>query len=116
MKREEILFNHKHQLFTVVNPKNTFVIDTSNGYPVMMTTNVNKHTKWSDIFKGKYDCANPDGTPEYILVNGKKYTYIDMQYAEKCLDYKFKTDSSCVVDKYKSKFDERVETFCKKVL
>ena len=52
MKREEILFNHRHKVFTVTNPKSTFIIDTSNGYPVKVTTNVTKHTKWSDIFKG----------------------------------------------------------------
>ena len=116
MKREEILFNHRNKVFTVVHPQNTFIIDYSNGYPVKVTTNVTKNTKWSDIFKGNYDYANPDGTPENILVNGKKYTYIDMKYGEKYLGYEFKADPSCTVEKYKSKFDNAVETFCKKVL
>ena len=46
MKREEFLFNHRHKVFTVKNPKNTFIVDTSNGYPVKVTTNVTKYTKW----------------------------------------------------------------------
>ena len=40
MKREEILFNHRNKVFTVVHPQNTFIIDYSNGYPVKVTTNV----------------------------------------------------------------------------
>ena len=116
MKREEFLFNHRHKVFTVKNPKNTFIIDTSNGYPVKVTTNVTKYTKWSDIFKGNYDYANPDRTPDYIFVNGVKYTYIDKKYGEQYLNYNFKEDNSCNVEKYKSKFDNAVKTFCKKIL
>lgn len=83
------LVNHKNKVFTCVNPKNTFKIDMSNGYPVMVTTNVTKNTKWSDILKGNYDYANPDGTPGYLSVNGETYKYIDMKYATKYLGYTF---------------------------
>jgi len=110
------LVNHEYKVFTCAHPKNTFVIDTSNGYPVMITTNVTKNTKWSDIFKGNYDLANPDGTPGYLLVNGKKYTYIDSKYAIKYLGYKFvEFKDSDDVTKWKSKLDKKIENFCKKV-
>ena len=96
---QEFLFNHQHKLFTCYHPKNTFIIDYSNGYPVKVTTNVTKNTKWKDIFKGNYDYANPDGTPEFLIVNGKKYTYIDMKYGEQ-QGYKFKKDHTLIIEKY----------------
>ena len=61
--KTDYLFNHEHKLFTCLNPKNTFKIDTSNGYPVMVTTNVTKNTSWKDIFNGNYEYANPEGSP-----------------------------------------------------
>lgn len=106
------LVNHKHKVFTCTHPQNTFVIDTSNGYPVMMTTNVTKNTKWSDIFKGNYDYANPDGTPEYLSVNGKKYKYVDSKWAMNIIGYKFIWfKDSDKVTRWKSKFDKKVENF-----
>ena len=90
----DYLFNHEEKLFTCLNPKNTFKIDTSNGYPVMVTTNVAKNTPWSDIFNGNYDYVNPEGTPEYLIVNGVKYTYIDYKYATKFKHIKFFKDNT----------------------
>ena len=85
----EYLFNHKHMLFTCDHPVNSFCIDYSNGYPVVVTTNVTKNTSWKDIFKGNYKKANPDGTPEYLIVEGRKYTYIDRKYAEDIMGITF---------------------------
>ena len=117
MNKQEILLNHEYKVFTVLNPKNTFIIDYSNGYPVKVTTNVTRNTKWSDIFKGNYDYANPNGTPEYISVNGKKYTYIDMKYAEKYLGYQFVgINNTDVVEEYKSKLRKKTENFFRKSL
>jgi len=82
MNKNELLFDHFHKAFTCEHPKNTFIIDTSNGYPVMITTNVDKNTSWKDILRGNYKYANPNGTPQYLLVNGIRYTYIDKKYAE----------------------------------
>lgn len=76
------LYDHFHRVFTVEHPKNTFVIDYSNGYPVQVTTNVKKNTSWKDIFLGNYSYANSDGTPEYLIVNGNKYTYIDYKWTK----------------------------------
>ena len=116
MKREEIFLNHEHKVFTVTHPKNTFIIDYSSGGPCIITTNVTKHTKWSDIFKGNYDYANPDGTPGYILVNGIKYTYIDGKYAAK-IGYQFTSVSNTdVIEKYKSKLQKKAEHFFRKSL
>lgn len=80
---KKYLINKKHKIFTCENPNNTFIIDYSNKYPVQVTTNVTKNTKWSDIFSKKYKFANLDGTPEYIYFNGEKYNYIDYKYALK---------------------------------
>lgn len=111
------LVNHEHRVFTCAHPKNTFVIDTSNGYPVIMTTNVTEKTKWSDIFKGNYDYANPNGTPEYLSVNGKKYTYVDLKWATKRMGYKFvEFNDSDEVTKWKPKWEKKLEHFCKKAL
>lgn len=110
------LLNHKRKLFTCVRPKNTFTIDYSNGYPVQVTTNVTKNTKWSDIFKGDYDFVNTDGTPQYILVNGKKYTYIDYKYATQVLRYEFVESNGCVIDHYKSEFMQKIEEFARRIL
>lgn len=111
------LVNHDYKIFTCDHPKNTFVIDTSNGYPVMMTTNVTKKTKWSDIFKGNYELANPDGTPEYLSVNGKKYKYVDAKWATNVMGYKLEAfKNSDIVTSWKSKYQEKFEHFCKKVL
>ena len=110
------LFNHDHKKFTCYDPKNTFIIDNSNGYPVILTTDVTKNTKWSDIFKGNYELANPNGITEYLSVNGKKYTYIDLKYATKYLGYKFvEFKDSDDVTRWKSRFDKKIENFCKKV-
>lgn len=92
--KTDYLFNHEHKLFTCLNLKNTFKIDTSNGYPVMVTTNVTKNTSWKDIFNGNYDYANPEGTPEYLMVNGVKYIYIDYKYATKIRRLKFFKDNT----------------------
>lgn len=109
------VFNHEHKVFTCDNPKNTFIIDYSNGYPVKLTTNVTEKTKWSDIFKGKYDLANPDGTPEYLNVNGKKYTYVDKKWAVERMGYEFVSlDDTYIVTRWKSKFDIKMEHFCRK--
>lgn len=112
----KFLLDHKHKLFTCVRPKNTFTIDYSNGYPVQVTTNVTKSTKWSDIFKGDYDFVNTDGTPQYISVNGKKYTYIDYKYATQVLEYEFVESDGCVIDRYKSEFMQKTEEFARRIL
>lgn len=114
--KQTYLFNHEYKYFTCDEPKNTFVIDNSNGYPVVMTTDVTEKTKWSDIFKGNYKNANENGTPEYLMVDGKKYTYIDKKYASKYLGLVFVADDKCTVSEYKSKFEHKLNTFCKKVL
>lgn len=93
------LFNHEEKLFTCLHPKNTFVIDHSNGYPVMVTTNVTKNTSWKDIFSGNYEYANPEGTPEYLMVNGVKYNYIDYNYAIKYRKIKFFKDNTLNIHK-----------------
>lgn len=114
---ENYVFNHEHKLFTCDNPQNTFIIDYSNGYPVKVTTNVTRNTSWADIFKGNYDYANPNGTPEYLDVNGKKYTYIDKKWAVNRMGYKFEPlKSGQTAVRWKSKTQKRVENFCKKVL
>lgn len=112
----EYLFNHENKVFTVLNPKNSFIIDYSNGYSVQLTTNVTEKTPWKKILKGNYKKAVEDGTPEYLLVNGKKYTYIDKKYASKYLGLVFVADDKCTVSEYKSKFERKLNTFCKKVL
>lgn len=111
------LVNHDNKVFTSLKPKNTFKIDMSNGYPVMVTTNVTKNTKWSDILKGNYELANPEGTPEYLSVNGEKYKYVDANWAINVMNYKLESfKSTDSVTKWKSKFDKKVESFFKKVL
>ena len=50
------------------------------------------------------------------MVDGKKYTYIDKKYASKYLGLVFVTDDKCTVSEYKSKFERKLNTFCKKVL
>ena len=80
---KKYLINKKHKVFTCEHPKNNFIIDYSNGGPVILTTNVNKNTKWSDIFKGNYKVIVDDGTPEYLYIDDEKYTYIDYKYALK---------------------------------
>ena len=101
MNRNKLLFDHFHKAFTCEHPKNTFVIDIANGYPVQVTTNVDKNTPWKDIICGNYKYANPNGTPQYLLVNGEKYTYIDKKYAEKYKGYVFNKDTSSDIKKYK---------------
>lgn len=110
------LFNHEYKVFTCEQPKNTFIIDTSNGYPVQVTTNITKNTSWKDVLKGNYDYANPNGTPENLVVNGIKYTYIDYKYATKYLGYIFKKDNTVKISKYTSKTDKVIHDFFKKVL
>ena len=105
MNNTEYLFNPEYKLFTSLKPKNTFKIDYSNGYPVQVTTSVNKNTSWKDILSGNYDVANPDGTSGYLLVNGEKYTYIDYKYATEVKHIRFsRYDSPIIklkVEKYK---------------
>ena len=48
---EYCIFDNEHKLFTYDKPKNTFVVDNSNGYPVKVTTNVTGNTSWTDILK-----------------------------------------------------------------
>jgi len=111
------LVNHDYKFFTCEHPKNTFVIDNSNGYPVMMTTNVTEKTKWSDILKGNYDYANPDGTPGYLSINGIKYTYVDMKWATQRMGYKFEAiKDSDVVTRWKPAYQKKIENFYKKIL
>ena len=101
MNKDELLFDHFHKAFTCENPKNTFVIDTSNGYHVMITTNVDKNTSWKDILRGNYKYANQNGTPQCLLVNGVKYKYIDKKYAEQYKGYIFYKGSSLDIKPYK---------------
>ena len=105
MNNTEYLFNHNYKVFTCYKPKNTFKIDYSNGYPVMVTTNVTKNTSWKDILCGNYDYANPEGTPGYLVVNGEKYTYIDYKYATEVKHIRFSGYDSPIiklkVEKYK---------------
>ena len=101
MNKKNLLVDHLHKAFTCEHPKNTFVIDTSNGYPVMVTTNVDKNTPWKDILRGNYKYANPDGTPQYLLINDIKYTYIDKKYAENYKGYKFSKDKSIDIKPFK---------------
>ena len=91
--KQELLFNHENKVFTSLNPKNSFIIDYSNGYSVKLTTNVTAKTPWKEILKGNYKKAIEDGTPEYLLVNGIKYTYIDYKYATQYLNYHFVHDN-----------------------
>ena len=99
---ENFLICTKHKVFTCKHPKNNFTIDYSNGYPVVLTTNVNKNTKWSDIFKGNYKPIVDDGTPQYLYIDGEKYTYIDYKYAAK-IGYAFISTYGHSVSHYKSK-------------
>ena len=114
---EYCIFDHEHKLFTYDKPKNTFVVDNSNEYPVKVTTNVTGNTSWADIFKGNYDYVNSDGTPQYLDVNGKKYTYIDAKWAINRMGYKFESlKSGQIATKWKSKTQKRIENFCKNIL
>lgn len=117
IKKSNILLNHERKLFTCKNPKNNFVIDYSNGYPVMLTTNVTEKTKWSDILKGDYEAAVEDGTPEHIYVNGVKYTYVDYKYATNILRISFAHNNyDCEITEYKSKLKRKSEEFFRRVL
>lgn len=109
-KYKDFLFDSYHKVFTVKHPKNTFKIDYSNGYPVMITTNITKNTSWKDILCGNYDIANPNGTPEYILVDGIKYTYIDYKWAQEH-GYKFFSTKLYDIQPYKT--NSKIEKFFK---
>lgn len=114
---EYCIFDHEHKLFTYDKPKDTFAVDNSNGHPVKVTTNVTRNTSWADIFKGNYDYAHSDGTPQYLDVNGKKYTYIDAKWAINRMGYKFESlKPGQIATTWKSKAQKRIEDFCKKVL
>lgn len=110
-KYKDFLFDSYHKVFTVEHPKNTFKIDYSNGYPVKVTTNVTKNTSWKDILCGNYKLVNPDGTPEYLLVNGKKYTYIDYKWANE-RGYRFNSSSGYDIQPYR--MNGKVEKFFRK--
>ena len=109
-----ILICTEHKVFTCGHPKNNFTIDYSNGYPVVLTTNVDKNTKWSDILKGNYKDAVDDGTPEYLCIDGEKYTYIDYKYATK-IGYDFVSIYGHSVFPYKSKAKNKFEHLIKKI-
>ena len=111
---EDVLICPEYKVFTCEHPKNNFIIDYSNGYPVVLTTKVNKNTKWSDIFKGNYKCAVDDGTPEYLCIDGEKYTYIDYNYVTK-IGYVFVSTYGHLVSPYKSKIQNKFEYLMKKV-
>ena len=100
-KYKDFLFDSYHKVFTVEHPKNTFVMDYSNGYPVMLTTNVTKNTSWKDILRGNYELANPNGTPGYLVVNGVKYTYIDYKWAKE-RGYRFTKNSAYDIQPYRT--------------
>ena len=74
--KDEILVNHKKRLFTIKHPTNNFIIDENN---VKVLTN---------------------GTPEYIKINNRKYTYIDYKYAINVKNYKFDTIDSNSIEKW----------------
>jgi len=111
---EDILICKEYKVFTCKHPKNNFIIDYSNGYPVVLTTKVNKNTKWSDILKGNYKPIVDDATPEYFCIDGEKYTYIDYNYATK-IGYVFEGTYGHSIYPYKSKTKNKFEHLMKKV-
>lgn len=112
--KKDILICKEHKVFTCEHPKNNFIIDNSNGYPVVLTTNVDKNTKWLDILKGNYKSIVDDGTPEYLCIDGEKYTYIDYKYAIKA-GYMFVSSYDHSISPYKSKLKNKFEYLMKKV-
>lgn len=111
---KNFLICKEHKVFTCEHPKNNFTIDYSNGYPVVLTTNINRNTKWTDILKGNYKAVVDDGTPEYLCIDGEKYTYIDYKYATK-IGYVFNGTYGHSVSPYKSKVKNKFEHLMKKV-
>lgn len=111
---ENFLICTEHKVFTCEHPKNNFIIDYSNGYSVVLTTNVNENTKWIDILKGNYKPIVGGGTPENLYIDGEKYTYIDYKYATK-IGYNFVSTYGHSVSPYKFKMKNKFERLMKKV-
>ena len=104
----------KHKVFTCEHPKNNFTIDYSNGYHVVLITNVNENIKLKDILKGNYESVVDDGTHEYLCIDGEKYKYIDHKYATK-IGYVFVSADSHSVFPYKSKIEDNFEHLMKTI-
>jgi len=71
------------RMFTEDKVENTFIIDKSNGYPVIVTTNVTKNTPWLNILtKHGIELANPNGTPGDKMIDGKKHHWVSSEFFE----------------------------------
>ena len=93
------------RMFTDHNAKNTFVIDKSNGYPVIVTTNVTKKTPWLNIFTNhNIKFGNPKGdstvkedfygktynwVPTHFYDRGSSGDYSDEEYKNVFLQLKY---------------------------
>ena len=72
------------RMFTDHNAKNTFVIDKSNDYPVVVTTNVTKKTPWLNILnKHGIKFANPKGDSIEKEINGKIYNWVPTHFYDR---------------------------------
>ena len=84
------------RMFTDHNAKNTFVIDKSNGYPVVVTTNVTKKTPWLNIFTNHgIEFANTKGDSTVKEIDGKTYNWVPTNFYDRgpggdysCEEYK----------------------------
>lgn len=70
------------RMFTDHNAKNTFVIDKSNGYSVVVTTNVTKKTPWLNIFSNHGIKPAKNGSPEVQEFNGKVHHWVPTNFYE----------------------------------
>jgi len=70
------------RMFTDHNAKNTFVIDKSNGYPVVVTTNVTKKTPWLNIFSNHSIKPAKNGSSEVQEFNGKSHHWVSSNFYE----------------------------------
>ena len=74
------------KMFTDYNAKNTFIIDKSNGYPVVVTSNVTKKTPWLNIFTNHgIEFANPKGESTVKEIDGKTYNWVPTNFYDRGL-------------------------------
>ena len=72
------------RMFTDNKAKNTFVVDKSNGYPVVVTTNVTEKTSWLNIFNNhNIKFANPKGDSNVKEINGKIYNWVPTNFYDR---------------------------------
>ena len=71
------------RMFTDHNAKNTFAIDKSNGYSVVVTTNVTKNTPWTNILTNHGIKYAKNGSPGTQEINGKTHHWVPEKFYDK---------------------------------